>query len=176
MKNPIISTMLAGASMIAFVPAAWAQAAQPAAPAVAAAEETDALAAEMVVTGSRLLNSGTISPTPLTTVSTTDLLQTTPSILADALYKLPVFAGLPAQQRNPGNSGGNSGANGLNLRSIGAERTLVLFNGQRLPVNNVDQIPQMLISRVDIVTGGASAVYGSDAVAGVVNLTDFAWT
>ena len=169
MKNPIISTMLAGASMIAFVPAAWAQAAQPAAPAVAAAEETDALAAEMVVTGSRLLNSGTISPTPLTAVSTTDLLQTTPSILADALYKLPVFAGLPAQQRNPGNSGGNSGANGLNLRSIGAERTLVLFNGQRLPVNNVDQIPQMLISRVDIVTGGASAVYGSDAVAGVVN-------
>ena len=169
MKNPIISTMLAGASMIAFVPAAWAQAAQPAAPAVAAAEETDASAAEMVVTGSRLLNSGTISPTPLTAVSTTDLLQTTPSILADALYKLPVFAGLPAQQRNPGNSGGNSGANGLNLRSIGAERTLVLFNGQRLPVNNVDQIPQMLISRVDIVTGGASAVYGSDAVAGVVN-------
>ncbi len=169
MKKPIISTMLAGASMIAFVPAAWAQAAQPAAPAVAAVDEADAVDAEMVVTGSRLLNSGTISPTPLTTVSTTDLLQTTPTILADALYKLPVFAGLPAQQRNPGNSGGNSGANALNLRSIGAERTLVLFNGQRLPVNNIDQIPQMLISRVDIVTGGASAVYGSDAVAGVVN-------
>jgi len=176
-KNLMIGYLLAGASMVAVAPAAWAQGAQPAPPAgnnagatqMAAAETEAPAEIEMVVTGSRLLNSGTISPTPLTAVSTTDLLQTTPTILADALYKLPVFAGLPAQQRNPGNSGGNSGANALNLRSIGAERTLVLFNGQRLPVNNVDQIPQMLISRVDIVTGGASAVYGSDAVAGVVN-------
>jgi iron complex outermembrane recepter protein len=168
MKNPIIGTMLAGASMIALAPAAWAQTARPA-PAAVAAEANAPEDIEMVVTGSRLLNSGTVSPTPLTTVTTTDLLQTTPTILADALYKLPVFNGLPAQTRNPGNSGGNSGANALNLRSIGAERTLVLFNGQRLAVNNIDQIPQMLISRVDIVTGGASAVYGSDAVAGVVN-------
>ncbi|MBU6165466.1 MAG: TonB-dependent receptor [Alphaproteobacteria bacterium] len=171
MKNPLIGCLLAGASLTALAPAALAQAAQPAAAPAAVSQAADEAPEEMemVVTGSRLLNSGTISPTPLTTVATTDLLQTTPTILADALYKLPVFAGLPAQQRNPGNSGGNSGANGLNLRSIGVDRTLVLFNGQRLPVNNIDQIPQMLISRVDIVTGGASAVYGSDAVAGVVN-------
>ena len=168
-KNAWIGCLLAGASLMAFSPASAGQAAQSQPAAGTAVADAEAEPAEMVVTGSRLLNSGTISPTPLTAVSTTDLLQTTPTILADALYKLPVFAGLPAQQRNPGNSGGNSGANALNLRSIGADRTLVLFNGQRLPVNNIDQIPQMLISRVDIVTGGASAVYGSDAVAGVVN-------
>ena len=123
---------------------------------------------DIVVTGSRVVT-GANSPTPLTTVSSQQLLQSTPTTLANALYKLPVFAGLPAQQRNPGNSSGNSGANNLNLRSIGAARTLLLFNGLRVPENNVDQIPQMLIQRVDIVTGGASAVYGSDAVAGVVN-------
>ncbi|MEI6486822.1 MAG: TonB-dependent receptor [Sphingomonadales bacterium] len=176
MTNKIawIGCLLAGASVVALSPAAAQQggAAQPAEKGVAAAADTTADSAEpaeMVVTGSRLLRSGTISPTPLTVVGTADLQQTTPSTLADGLYKLPVFATLPAQTRNPGNSSGNSGANALNLRSIGAERTLVLFNGLRLPVNNIDQIPQMLISRVDIVTGGASAVYGSDAVAGVVN-------
>jgi outer membrane receptor protein involved in Fe transport len=124
--------------------------------------------ADVVVTGSRV-TTGANSPTPLTTVSTQALLQSTPTTVADALYKLPVFAGLPAQTRNPGNSGQNGGANNLNLRSIGAARTLVLLNGLRIPENNVDQIPQMMLQRVDIVTGGASAVYGSDAVAGVVN-------
>ena len=63
----------------------------------------------------------------------------------------------------------------LNLRNLGAQRTLVLFDGRRLPAANpevvpdVDLIPDALIQRVDVVTGGASAVYGSDAVAGVVN-------
>src|SRR5262249_21749619 len=136
-----------------------------------AAADADASAnlEEVVVTGSRVVQNGNNSPTPVTVVSTAQLLQNTPSTVADALYKLPVFAGLPAQTRNPGNSSQTSGANSLNLRSIGAPRTLVLFNGQRVPDNNVDQLPQMLIQRVDIVTGGASAVYGSDAVAGVVN-------
>jgi outer membrane receptor protein involved in Fe transport len=183
--------MLCGVSGLSFGTAAMAQDASVAQPAkqeapitLAAASPQDAPAAQdaptaqagpsatqvqdIIVTGSRVVT-GNTSPTPLTTVSTAQLLQSTPSTVADALYKLPVFAGLPAQTRNPGNSSGNSGANSLNLRSIGAARTLLLFNGLRVPDNNVDQIPQMLIQRVDIVTGGASAVYGSDAVAGVVN-------
>jgi outer membrane cobalamin receptor len=63
----------------------------------------------------------------------------------------------------------------LSLRNFGASRTLVLFDGHRLPASNqdgtvnVDTLPQMLVERVDIVTGGASATYGSDAVAGVIN-------
>ena len=123
----------------------------------------------VVVTGSRVISNGNNMPTPVTVVTTEQVTATTPSTIADALYKLPVFTTNSAQTRNPGNSSGNSGANTLNLRSIGAERTLVLFNGQRVPSGNVDQLPQMLMQRVDIVTGGASAVYGSDAVAGVVN-------
>lgn len=166
-----LAAILGGISSISLATAAMAQEATPGAgPAAAEAPGAPAAASvqDIVVTGSRVVT-GSTSPTPLTTVSTAQLLQNTPTTVADALYKLPVFAGLPAQTRNPGNSGQNSGANSLNLRSIGAARTLVLFNGQRIPDNNVDQLPQMLMQRVDIVTGGASAVYGSDAVAGVVN-------
>ena len=152
--------MLCGISAIALASAATAQ--------EAAATNSSPAAEDIVVTGSRVVT-GNSSPTPLTTVSAQNLLQNTPTTIADALFKLPVFAGLPAQTRNPGNSSQNSGANSLNLRGIGAARTLLLFNGQRVPDNNVDQLPQMLIQRVDIVTGGASAVYGSDAVSGVVN-------
>src|SRR5581483_9840016 len=74
-----------------------------------------------------------------------------------------------------GNASTNNGGNVLSLRNFGPSRTLVLLDGHRVPASNqdgtvdVDILPQMLVSRVDIVTGGASAIYGSDAVAGVVN-------
>jgi outer membrane receptor protein involved in Fe transport len=77
--------------------------------------------------------------------------------------------------RNQGNGGTNNGGNTLSLRNFGPSRTLVLLDGHRVAPNNqdgsvnIDNLPQMLMERVDIVTGGASAVYGSDAVAGVVN-------
>src|SRR4029077_2687135 len=73
------------------------------------------------------------------------------------------------------NGSENGSANTLNLRNLGQARTLILLDGQRVAPSNaggtvdVDSLPQMLMSRVDVVTGGASAVYGSDAVAGVVN-------
>jgi outer membrane receptor protein involved in Fe transport len=162
-KAKFLAAMLSGVSVVAISMAAQAQEAPAAAEAPASSVE------EVVVTGSRIIQNGNNAPTPVTVVSTQQILTTTPSTLADAVKTLPVFAGYSAQTSNPGNSSQNSGANTLNLRSIGAGRTLTLFNGQRLPNGNIDQIPQMLISRVDIVTGGASAVYGSDAVAGVVN-------
>jgi iron complex outermembrane receptor protein len=158
-RTKLLTAMLSGASVMSL---AWAAQAQDAAPASGAVEE-------VVVTGSRIIQNGNNAPTPVTVVSTAQILTNTPSTLSDAIKTLPVFAGYSAQTSNPGNSSQNSGQNTLNLRSIGGGRTLTLFNGQRLPNGNVDQIPQMLISRVDIVTGGASAVYGSDAVAGVVN-------
>jgi len=157
-KSKFLTAMLGGASVMALACGAQAQTAAPA-----------SKVEEVVVTGSRVIQNGNNSPTPVTVATTAQLQSTTPSTISDALYKLPVFATNSAQTRNPGNSGGNSGANTLDLRAIGAARTLVLFNGQRVPNGNVDQLPQMLMSRVDIVTGGASAVYGSDAVAGVVN-------
>jgi len=143
------------------------------APAAEAAPQEEEPTPDVVVTGSRVSNSAN-SPTPLTTVSTERLAQTTPSNVADALNKLPQF-GLSNNQRNIGNSSANTLGNFLNLRGFGAIRTLILMDGARVPPTaangtvDVNTLPQLLINRVDVVTGGASAVYGSDAVTGVVN-------
>lgn len=129
-----------------------------------AAEPQSAVEA-VVVTGSRVITNSNNSPTPLTTVSAERLASTTPSSIPDALNKLPLFVPSAATRNN----------HTLNLRGLGAERGLILFNGARVPSTsangaiNVDTLPQMLIQRVDVVTGGTSAVYGSDAITGVVN-------
>ncbi|HEY0267034.1 MAG TPA: TonB-dependent receptor plug domain-containing protein, partial [Rhizomicrobium sp.] len=128
----------------------------------------------VVVTGSRVISDIANSPTPLTVVSTEQLLATTPSNVSDALNKLPVFQG-SSSQATANNAGSNQGGDFLNLRNFGAQRTLTLLDGMRMPSGNqngsvdVSTLPQMLMTRVDVVTGGASAVYGSDAVTGVVN-------
>ena len=131
---------------------------------------------QVVVTGTHLSESGFEAPTPVTTVSQESLLAASPDNIADALNELPQFHG--STRSDAGSTGGIGGTNGqnlLNLRSLGAQRTLVLLDGQRLPPSNssgsvdINVIPDSLISRVDVVTGGASAAYGSDAVAGVVN-------
>ncbi|MRW91459.1 TonB-dependent receptor [Duganella sp. FT80W] len=137
---------------------------------------------EVVVTGSRV-SLGNQSPTPLTSVSTDDLLTTKPGSISDAINELPIFSGSRGQNQNSGNGTTNNSGNLQNLRGLGFARTLVLWDGHRLPATTQDQlvdtdmIPQMLLKRVDIVTGGASAVYGSDAVTGVVNfITDTRFT
>jgi len=128
----------------------------------------------ITVTGSRTITDNAQSPTPLTTVDIADLLLTTPSDTADALNKLPTIMG-GRTPRTQGNGSTNNGGNTLSLRNFGASRTLVLMDGHRIAPNNqdgtvnIDVLPSMLMQRVDIVTGGASAIYGSDAVAGVVN-------
>ena len=128
----------------------------------------------VTVTGSRVISDAANSPTPLTVVSTDDLKASSPGNLPDGLNKLPVFQGSQIVGR-PGDGSHNFSSSTLNLRNFGAQRTLVLMDGHRLTPSNddgtvdVDTIPQLLISRVDIATGGASAVYGSDAVTGVVN-------
>ncbi len=128
----------------------------------------------ITVTGSRITAIATNAPTPVTAVSTEQIQQTTPSSLPDGLNKLPIFQGSTIPTRS-GDGAGNQAQNVLSLRGFGTQRTLVLVDGHRLTPSNangtvdVDTIPQMLISRVDVVTGGASAVYGSDAVTGVVN-------
>ncbi len=163
---------LTGASVIALATAASAQTAPP-------KEADEATVTEIVVTGSRVIKNGDASPSPVTVVQTEDVLRTSPGTLADALQVLPVFAGSRGSGVNPTSTGsvgaGNASANQLNLRNIGPNRTLVLVDGLRVPptllngVVDVDVIPQMLVSRVDTVTGGVSAVYGSDAISGVVN-------
>jgi iron complex outermembrane receptor protein len=128
----------------------------------------------IIVTGSRVISDAANSPTPVTMVSVTQLRATTPTNLPDGLNKLPIFQGSQIIGR-PGDGQQNFSSNTLNLRNFGVQRTLVLLDGRRATPSNsdgsvdVDTLPQMLVTRVDIVTGGASAVYGSDAVTGVVN-------
>jgi len=128
----------------------------------------------IVVTGSRLISDTANSPTLLTIVSSKQLRDTTPGNLADGLNKLPIFQGSQTIGR-PGDGQANYSSNVLNLRNFGLERTLVLLDGHRAPPSNangtvdIDTLPQMMVSRIDIATSGASAVYGSDAVTGVVN-------
>jgi outer membrane receptor protein involved in Fe transport len=173
--------LMCGASAAAFSVPAFAQTAPAAAPDDQASTAADsAPAPEIVVTGSRTIKNGNASPSPVTVVATDDLARTQPgSTLADTLNTLPAFAGSRGASSNPTTigsaAGGNGSANQLNLRNLGATRTLVLMDGKRVPptlfngVVDVDIIPQALVDRVDIVTGGVSAVYGSDAISGVVN-------
>ncbi|MDQ2637529.1 MAG: TonB-dependent receptor plug domain-containing protein, partial [Actinomycetota bacterium] len=129
----------------------------------------------VVVTGSRVAT-GEDAPTPVMQLSLDDLNITTPTNIADSLGQMPVFANSPGSSRT---GFGIAGGNFLNMRSLGSNRTLVLLDGRRFVTSalpgsgatsvNVDSIPQGLVKRVDTVTGGASAAYGSDAVAGVVN-------
>ena len=128
----------------------------------------------VTVTGSRVISDAANSPTPLTVVTADDLRATAPTSIPDGLNKLPVFQGSQSITR-PGDGSQNFASSTLNLRNFGPQRTLVLLDGHRATPSNadgtvdIDTLPQALISRVDVVTAGASAVYGSDAVTGVVN-------
>ena len=133
-------------------------------------------ASEIIVTGSRIVRDGYDSPTPVSVLSTADIQTQAPTNLADFVNQMPAIAGssTPATSGNS-ISGGTAGINALNLRQLGTSRTLVLLDGQRsvasaaTGVVDVNTFPQDLVQRVEIVTGGASAAYGSDAVGGVVN-------
>lgn len=131
---------------------------------------------EVVVTGTRIQREvGFTSPVPITAISNDELKSIAPgNTMAEALDKLPQFFQTVTAQRggHPQFSGGRSS---LDMRGMGGQRTLVLIDGARTVAAdnssnvNIDFIPSALIERVDVVTGGASAAYGADALAGVVN-------
>jgi iron complex outermembrane receptor protein len=175
--------VLAGASLVALMAGAEAraQAVAAAAPPVesAASSESpnagrDVAGSDIVVTGSRLFN-GYKTPTPVIAAAAEELKQTSPNLLSEALGQLPVFRNSSRSQTAGNSSSRDNGVSLLNLRGIGAQRTLILLNGRRLVSSNtsgaidINTLPQDVLKRVEIVTGGASAAYGSDAVAGVVN-------
>lgn len=143
----------------------------------AAPPDTDAKAsetAEIVVTGSQVARAGFVSPTPLTSVNTDDILRVGAVNVADALNQLPSMKP-SVTPSSVSNLSKLAGGNYMDLRGLGYLRTLTLIDGKRyVPttpegVINTNLIPQALIGGVEVVTGGASAAYGSDAVAGVVN-------
>ena len=143
--------------------------------------QDEAALEEVVVTGSRIQKTNLVSSSPVTQVDAEELLFQGTVRVEDMLRNLPqVYS-----SQNTSQSNGSTGTATIELRNLGEERTLVLINGRRMPAGSplqdgvgadIDQIPGALIKSVEILTGGASATYGSDAVAGVVNfimLDDF---
>ncbi|MBA3880178.1 MAG: TonB-dependent receptor [Sphingobium sp.] len=180
MRELLSATALAGV-LVAVPTAAFAQTAPQNAPASANPGQTGPNDAEPVeevlVTGSRIRIPNAESIVPIRTIEGEELFQQGQNNLGDTLNDLPGLRSTFAQQ-NPGAGVGITGLNLLDLRGLGTARTLVLVNGRRHVaadiLNNaaspdVNTISNDLIQRVDVVTGGNSAVYGSDAIAGVVN-------
>jgi outer membrane receptor protein involved in Fe transport len=132
---------------------------------------------EIVVTGSRIARPNLDAPTPVSVIDTRTIEATGAVNTGDIIRQLPA-AGVSSI--TPTNSGFQTAANGIttvDLRNLGEDRTLVLVNGRRFvaglvgtQVVDFNTIPTELVDRIDVVTGGASATYGSDALAGVVNI------
>ncbi|MBL8557311.1 MAG: TonB-dependent receptor [Hyphomonadaceae bacterium] len=154
------TTFLAGLALA--LPAQAQQASEP------APSESDAI----IVTGSRIPQANLITTSPVTQVTAEDIKAAGVTRIEDLTNQLPqVFA---AQGSNVSN--GASGTAQVDLRGLGANRTLVLLNGRRMPYGSpnspaadLNQIPGIIVESVEVLTGGGSAVYGSDAIAGVVN-------
>jgi len=185
----LASTLLAGTSLLAAPAVAQDMATPPPAPdaatptdpapadAAPAAAPAPAAAApasggDIVITGSRIPQPNLTSASPVTVLSSQDIKLQGTSRTEDIINSLPQsFASQGSSLSN-----GATGTATVNLRGLGPTRTMVLVNGRRLmpgdpvfPVADINFIPAAMIKRVDVLTGGASSVYGADAVAGVVN-------
>lgn len=160
-KRLLSTTMIAGAAAMGL-----------AMPAVAQENDQVSQVSDIVVTGSRIARQDYKSSSPIVTVSAEDF-QATGAVTIDSLMNdMPQFTPSVSSTSNNPSNGGQAN---LDLRSLGSKRTLVLMNGRRLVPSNsdgsvdVNLIPTALIKSVETISGGASAAYGSDAVAGVAN-------
>ncbi|MBU2362705.1 MAG: TonB-dependent receptor [Alphaproteobacteria bacterium] len=127
---------------------------------------------EVVVTGSRIARTDYVAESPIVTVGAAAVEARGPATLESTFNQMPQFA---ASNANSGSSPARQGRNNANLRGLGIQRTLVLLDGRRMQPSDalgaidLNSITPALIENVEVITGGASAVYGSDAIAGVVN-------
>jgi iron complex outermembrane receptor protein len=137
------------------------------------AENGDNGEATITVTGSRIRADGMQAPVPVTVVDAQEIETLSPGALITGVSQLPQFYG--NQTPNSGNFFLRAGYGSLNLRGLGVNRTLTLLNGRRVPSTSafggvdINLFPEAMIASVETTTGGASAAYGTDAVAGVVN-------
>ena len=123
------------------------------------------------ITGTRIKTIGVVSNSPITSIAAEEINSSQPAAVEEVIRGLP--AAVPAI--GPGTNNGTNGNATIDLRGLGSNRNLVLMNGRRLVPSTLgasvdtNTIPLALLERIDLVTGGASAVYGADAVSGVVN-------
>jgi iron complex outermembrane recepter protein len=132
---------------------------------------------EIVVTGSRIPRPNLEQPTPVATVSRETIEYSGTQNLGDIIAELPALSANSTVRGNSDSFGDDGGLNFANLRNLGASRTLTLVDGKRHvggdagnAAVDLNAVPAALVERVEVITGGASAVYGSDAVSGVVNI------
>jgi iron complex outermembrane receptor protein len=154
------------AALVAGASSAAAQTISPAPEGDASSQETGQ--PEITVTGTRIQQPGLISNSPVTTIDAGEIRLQGATNIENVLNRLPQVTA----DANENVSNGSDGTARINLRNLGSNRNLILVNGQRLlPIqaSDVNFLPSFLVDRVDVVTGGASAVYGSDAISGVVN-------
>ena len=129
---------------------------------------------QVVVTGSRITRRDFVSPSPLVTTEMEDVSTSGKATIDDFLRNLPQFGPGTGDFSNDSN-GGTAGRATLNLRNLGSKRNLVIMDGRRLMSSGTDgaidinTIPSLAIGNIEVITGGASATYGSDALSGVVN-------
>lgn len=140
------------------------------------AEQAPGASSDIVVTGSRIQSSGFTAPTPTTVIGAEQIQANAQPNIFNTIAQLPSLQGSTGVTTGTNStSSGTQGLSSFSLRGLGTIRTLTLLDGQRVVganvtgVPDISQFPQLLIDRVDVVTGGASASYGSDAVGGVVN-------
>jgi iron complex outermembrane receptor protein len=132
-------------------------------------------ASEIVVTGSRIIGLGFNSPTPVTVIGNDRIERLAVTDIGEALNQIPSFRATLTPETTADGTPTNIAQRVVDLRGLGAARTLVLVDGRRFVPSNtqgtvdLNSIPTNLVQRVEVVTGGASAAYGADAVAGVVN-------
>ena len=169
----LTSSVFAGALIAsAALPAIAQTEDEPVATTAPAADETEARQEKVTVTGSRLALADFQAISPVTSVTSEAIELNATLTLETLLNELPQV--IPGNTVTSNNSGGEDFAT-IDLRGLGPARTLVLVDGERVPgssttgVVDLNSIPAGLVDRVEVVTGGASAVYGSDAIAGVVN-------
>jgi len=177
LSSSFLGLVLAGATPASAQGDAQSSIAGNQAPAMQGATE-EAAAQDVIVTGSRIRRKDFVAESPIVTVGETLIAQKGPATIDNTLTTLPQFS---ASSGSATQAGANQQARGaranLNLRGLGIARTLVLMDGRRLqpsdPLGNaidLNTIPSNIIGNIEVISGGASAVYGSDAVAGVVNI------
>ncbi len=181
----VLATALACAPAFAQTsPAPVLQPTPAAPPQDSAATPQAASPADIVVTGTRITSSGFNAPTPTTVIGEDQILKNAQPNIFNAIAQLPSLQGSTGASTGTfSTSSGTQGLSSFSLRGLGPIRTLTLLDGQRVVganvtgVPDISMFPQLLVKRVDVVTGGASASYGSDAVGGVVNfITDTRFT
>ncbi|AOH86607.1 TonB-dependent receptor [Sphingomonas panacis] len=179
-RTTVLTASLAALIAVAIASPATAQTAPPPEPATLPAEPPQAAEQDIVVTGSRITTGGFNAPTPTQTIGAADIARNAEPNVFTTIAQLPSLQGSSGVTTGTNStSSGQQGLSSFSLRGLGTIRTLTLLDGQRVVGANVTGVPdislfpQLLIKRVDVVTGGASASYGSDAVGGVVNfITD----